>query len=425
MRSFFVAPRRTAWTAARFTAKYVGYQLLKGVALASRRNRKGVGDKALVIPPAPESPGSLGDEAMIQSATQELRSNFAEIDVLDPRYIKGNPESSLAAFDVRALIEMSWWTVRSFLAEASTYRAVYFIGADTLDGHYSSRTSISRLRLLGLISRTGTSTFLVNVSFGRWAPRSVIRALKGLPRSIQVVARGPECRAILEHHLGRTVSLSADIAFALEPAESSSLDPEVWTWLLREREMGRPIVGVNAIIPVGPLAPDKKKVVQCYVTMLEALAEDFNASFLFIPHDLRPKHLEVQLNQSIIDSVSSPIQKSCYSLSPPYSAAEVKYLCGNLDTVVTGRMHLAVASLSQAVPTICVGENDKFIGFLQHFGCEDEAFVDLRDPSTDVAEAVCAAFIRRDELRQEIRSRLPEMRRLVSKALPLPSETNR
>jgi hypothetical protein len=57
--------------------------------------------------------------------------------------------------------------------------------------------------------------------------------------------------------------------------------------------MGRPIVGINAIKPIGPQAPDKKQVVHGYVRMLEALEEGFNASFLFIPHDLRSSQLQV------------------------------------------------------------------------------------------------------------------------------------
>lgn len=54
--------------------------------------------------------------------------------------------------------------------------------------------------------------------------------------------------------------------------------------------------------------------------------------------------------------------------------------------VVTGRMHVAIASLSQIVPVICYSYGDKFTGLLEHFNLEADKLI--VSPKSNIRESM-------------------------------------
>ena len=95
-------------------------------------------------------------------------------------------------------------------------------------------------------------------------------------------------------------------------------------------------------------------------------------------------------------------------------AAEVQALCAELDIVLSGRMHCAIACLSQGTPVACITYQDKFEGLFEHFGLQGMTIdpeVSLR--SGKLLEFFLPIYQNRDNLRKQIEARLPAVRQLA------------
>jgi polysaccharide pyruvyl transferase WcaK-like protein len=79
-----------------------------------------------------------------------------------------------------------------------------------------------------------------------------------------------------------------------------------------------------------------------------------------------------------------------------------------MDVVVTGRMHLAISALSQAVPTIGVAYMGKFEGLMQHLS--------LRSSLVSTQEILRAGVLRR--MVEEVLARRVEQVATIERALP-------
>lgn len=108
------------------------------------------------------------------------------------------------------------------------------------------------------------------------------------------------------------------------------------------------------------------------------------------------------------------INSRCLNIPGPYSAAEVKAICGELDLVLSGKMHLAIACLGQATPVACISYQDKFEGLFQQFDLENmiieptEAFQPGR-----LADFLWPLIEKRKEIRHHIQLKLPYIQQLA------------
>ncbi len=75
-------------------------------------------------------------------------------------------------------------------------------------------------------------------------------------------------------------------------------------------------------------------------------------------------------------------------MSDALPARVLKGLMGEFDAVVSGRMHLSIASLGMGVPVFALDYNDKAAGLLAHFGLDTRHVAEvpeIRDPGRLVA----------------------------------------
>jgi hypothetical protein len=121
------------------------------------------------VPPA--APGSRGDAALVAVAAARLRRDGVRLSVGEfpgeHRWAADTPtDASVELSDwfgrgdaqglLRAGIALGW--------RLGATDALFLLGADVLDGHYSEPGSVRRLALLELAARTGAETTVVGAS---------------------------------------------------------------------------------------------------------------------------------------------------------------------------------------------------------------------------------------------------------------------
>ena len=109
------------------------------------------------------------------------------------------------------------------------------------------------------------------------------------------------------------------------------------------------------------------------------------------------------------------IAKDVICLDGIYSAWQTKAIIGVFDMLVSGRVHAAVAGLSQSVPTVIIDyghepKAHKLIGFATVAGVAEY----VADPANgnDVNEKIAACWNRRQEIRAFLDRRIPEVKEL-------------
>jgi len=221
--------------------------------------------------------------------------------------------------------------------------------------------------------------------------------------------------------VGIPATLCADSAFLMPPATEP--EPEAEAWISGMHNAGRSPVGVN--LNAQALAPllrqtDTPTLITRLAEQLVLAAEMNNLAFMLIPHDLKPQSGDV----SMLQALEKQLQKNGFShvrYTPINHPGKIKRITGLLDLVITGRMHLAIASLGSGTPILSITYQDKFEGLYQHFGLSLEHII---APAQCISDAfmnkINQAFTQRYDNRKRIRTSLPHVLALASRNL----ETN-
>ena len=328
-------------------------------------------NSALVL--SPYTAGSVGDEALVLSTLSTLRKRgFKKIGVLsydlDTDFNFTEPPD--ARIDISGYLSFqNKQSSFDILKSSSSYDHMFVIGADVLDGYYSDMQSHKRLMLADCASRLGMKTTLIGFSYNDSPAKLSLRTLTQLPKSVRVCARDPVSYSRLKERMSTAPIQTADVAFLLDPAKPH--DPHFLAWLEQTQDSGSPIYGINAIL-TSKFFTDKSVQSQTnyltfYQNLIKALlARHRDARFVFISHDYRPDGIgEGPVLEHLNHSLPTSIQSQIYLLTKHYSAAEIKWLAGQLDFIVSSRMHLAIAAIGQGTPVFCFEYQGKFQGLFE------------------------------------------------------------
>lgn len=339
--------------------------------LSAKRRATPTRNAALVL--APTTAGSVGDDALVSSTFRALRNHgIKQIGLLS--YDLDCAHDFTEQPDERLDIS-GYWSPRSnhssfdILKLANRYDHMFVIGADVLDGNYSDMRSHKRLMLADCAARLGMKTTLIGFSYNELPADLSLQALKQLPNAVRICARDPVSHARLKRHLNTAPIQTADVAFLLDPAKPK--DPDLLEWIEQTKANGSPIYGINAIL-TSQFFTDKSIQSQTdflnfYLDLIKALvAHHPDAQFVFVPHDYRPNGIgEGPILEHLYYLLPSTIQSRIYLLAKQYTAAEIKWLAGQLDFIVSSRMHLAIASIGQGTPVFCFEYQGKFKGLFE------------------------------------------------------------
>lgn len=327
--------------------------------------------KVMIVPPDPWNLiGSRGDQAMIGAVVQTFQKALPDgvrfgIVVGTDRAEQGARAMGLEPLQV-------WRSFMSTTRAMLDYQpdATVIIGADCMDGHYNPKTSARLVATADLLARRGFPVAFTGFSFNDTPHPLALESFGRLSGQARINLRDPVSLQRFKANSSQPAHLVADVAFLLAPVVESAPAIAVKDWIAQRRSGGTQVLAFNVhphLVKDGNAAGLQQLATASTTALARVLAET-NLSFVLMAHDFRerdgdgrclaPIH-EALVAQGYGDRILYPTE--------PFRAPELKGLAGMMDGVVTGRMHLAIASLGMGVPIAAIEYQAKFGGLLQHF----------------------------------------------------------
>lgn len=376
---------------------------------------------AIILPPA--SPGSLGDEALLKATINILKQKaFVKIAVIAYQY----PSELDSYGKIDGVINMSKYFKKIYLQDNEIkkilrgYDNFFCLGADVLDGYYSEKHSLWRIGLIRMANEVGLKTTVLGFSFSEHPKSGPVKEMRNLPENIVLCSRDPVAYEMIYRSLKRKIRRTADIAFLLPP-EKTAMTDKIQQWINEAHSKGRLVMMINPRYKILSkyAGADLEKIISTYVDLIKGLFSENNGlSLLFISHDFRELKGDItdyNLSKMIIKQLPFEIKQNCKNLRPPFKAAEVYTICSFVDFILTGRMHLAIASLSMKTPVVCFTYKNKVEGLFKHFKLEELLIQPIEFMNVNrMIKYIQANLSRRGQIKAQINS---EIRTVLRKAL--------
>jgi polysaccharide pyruvyl transferase WcaK-like protein len=332
---------------------------------ATKAPRKG---RILILPSDLESiTGALGDDAMISATVAMCRKMDPEVEadlfcleVAEPIVRKMGytpvripPAGSLAAgFD------------RMFAG--APYDAFFILGADIMDGYYRKQVASRLLMAADLAARNGIPTTILGCSFNDKPALDLVEDYSRLSPAVALNIRDEISLERIRAFAPVKAQLVADSAFNLPPGQAPA---KTVAWIDAQRSAGRTVVGVNVhpMLIKNASTAEVEKIITATTRALIRNSESGNLAWLMLPHDYRGHEGDAVCLAPIHEQLIKAGGIESHFLDGEHRAADLKALAGHLDGVITGRMHLAIASLGMDVPVFSLTYQDKFEGLYRHF----------------------------------------------------------
>ena len=295
------------------------------------------------------------------------------------------------------------------------------LGADIIDGRYSESRSFRRLFLARKAEEAGLAVFVLGFSFSDRAVPRILAYMAGVCSGFTWVCRDPLSAERVSKVTGRPVPHGADLAFLLQVPDAPHAEAarHAFDVLRQWRAEGRPVVAFNGN-PLGMLNAmpevDLDEAAAACAKALNALAAQTGCALLCLTHDNRPAHSDARFMTRIVERLAP--ETMARFVPETVRATDIKFLCGQADLTVTGRMHMGIASLGAGTTTMILDFQGKVRGLYALFDLPELA-IDVRDMlKPDVLTAnVADKLARKEDISARIRSKLPEIHALSARNL--------
>lgn len=374
---------------------------------------RGPVERLLVLPPDPVTLiGARGDQAMLQGLVDELREDNPRLGVI---VATGSEEADAAArhMGYRPLrlppirSPMNWLVDQ---AKALHVDGAVLLGADMMDGYYSPVFTARSLGMVDALARQGIRTAVIGFSFNERPSPALKDVYDALSSQTHLHVRDPVSHRRLQAFTRKSSTLVADAAFLLKPDDRSPQVAAVHRWTRSQRQAGHLVLGYN-VHPALVKASGEQAVQRLVDRSVEAMvtaSRKHGIRWVLVPHDYRARRSDDLCLNPISEGLGAAGVPCCHP-DAPLSAAEIKAIVGSLDAVVTGRMHLAIATLGQSVPVACIRYQGKFEGLLNHFALPPDL---MRSPDEALNEGELESMI------EWLVGHLPATRDSIASALP-------
>jgi polysaccharide pyruvyl transferase WcaK-like protein len=337
------------------TAAYAAYSRI-------RYSRSGV---AIICPPIPDE--NLGDQAMVLGAMAELtRRNEGT-----PTLIKSGPKFEMASLIADHFVladrHAFFGSPRAFveqlglLGDFARSRHVFVFGADVLDGHYGRARYERTFAAIEHAVAQGCRVRVIGFSISGQPDTAALDFFRHYSDAVQLFPRDPVSLRRLRDAGAGNLTLAADVAFLMPPADPTELPSEVRAFI---RSGDGPLVGVS--LHAHFFDQDHDRLTRLMAEVLADLATRDGCRFVLVPHHPADVGYFESLDNQWSDAVRSRV---CIVRDLP-AAPIAKRMFAECDHVVTSRMHVAIAALSTHVPVTCFPYLGKFEGLFEHFELE-------------------------------------------------------
>lgn len=373
-------------------------------------NRQPLNSVILVSADVQNPLGSKGDEAMIIAVAQHIRKSnpkcriaLAACDIQPPELLR--------SYNIECLPVWRWpWRMSRVMEELKPFDGVYFVGADVMDGYYSTVTSFRLWMVADLIARAGKRAVIGGCSFNTMATSMTKLFLRRfVSKELDVCIRDPASLERFRATSRNPGTIVADAAFLLEPKATNATAP-IAAWIEHEKAQGRLICGFN-IHPM--LVPDRNPAqleafIYSAAIVANRLVKENNVSLLLIPHDFRESgQSDLVLLQKVL--AETGLKDKILLTDGLRQSSEIKFAASCCELVITGRMHLAIGALGSGTPVVVIDYQDKFQGLFDHFGMPHDFIISPAQAMDPVVfyRTCSAAIARRSELRSQVADHLP------------------
>ncbi|WP_309579333.1 polysaccharide pyruvyl transferase family protein [Rhizobium rhizogenes] len=366
--------------------------------------------------------GSVGDDAMITATLQQARSSNpqVEVDIL----VEGSEcigpvlERGFSPVDIFGRADFIRALTQQF--SARNYDCVVVVGADVMDGYYQPLMSAKLLASADLAAAAGIRSVILGFSFNDKPHPALAMFYRSLHPAVSLNVRDAVSLGRLKSFAKTNAALVADSAFSLVPSEP---DENTSSWIARKRAEGYRVMGFN-LHPMLFKNADHlqiETIVRRGAEALQSVADDRLVCWLLIPHDYREGFGDQACLRTIASLMPAALGDRVRYLDGEWPAPFLKGVAGQLDGLVSGRMHLAIAALGKGVPVICIAYQGKFEGLYQHFDLPVE---DLLSPAAfyteDGIKRALIDFVDRvDDVREKVKRKLPDVLALSQKNFQL------
>ncbi|TBW32961.1 hypothetical protein EYW49_21145 [Siculibacillus lacustris] len=363
-------------------------------------------ERILLVPPDPGTlMGALGDDAMVTSVVEMARARNPEVEI---EVLTGRPVASEMAV-AHGLKPVEIWESPHFVRDLDAlltkrrYDAVVALGADIMDAYHDFLGSAKMIAVVDLPARRGIPSSVLGFSFNARPNPRLAAHFAGVSPDVRFRLRDEISFERFGRFSPATSELVADSAFVLTPG---AVADDLGAWIDAMHADGRKVIGINVHPMLFRDATDEQiaTIVQRGADALLACAETARVAWLLLPHDYRGRLGDAVCLEPIRDRVAGILGDTVRHLDGRHRASTLKAVAGRLDGVVSGRMHLAIATLGMGVPALCATYQDKFEGLYRHFGLPDWL---LLSPESFLVEGTF-----RDALARFIQQ-LPELTRIV------------
>ena len=330
------------------------------------------GERVCIIPPPGD--GNIGDQALFESVLWNTRG---PVEV----YVRSPDDFFLPDWVEDGRVH---WIVSPHLlygagirhglamlrlgAAATTYSAVYVVGADVMDGAYNPRASLNRWCVAGALGAAGVRAVVLGFSWNGAPTRSSLLALRRASSSCEVWVRDPASFARVLDDGASTARLCADIVFRHPVAlASGQVSPA------ESRETSR-CGSKFAVINMSALLNKEDHQLVQYAHIVDA-ALAIGWEVILLPHVRRPGNDDSERLAKLAVEYDDRVSLVSNSLTP----AEVFDLTSRAEFVVTGRMHLAILATLSGAPAVTLGSQGKVDGLYASLGKDSWAI----DPASD------------------------------------------
>jgi colanic acid/amylovoran biosynthesis protein len=223
-------------------------------------------------------------------------------------------------------------------------------------------------------------------------------------------------------------------AFLFEPKSDSEMSEIYKTENIStplKKTVGYVLCGFNFIEGPYDKQPRRDEEFVSFAETVEFIVNNLGARVVLMSHQngflLSPNFKLINgRDYPIVKQLQSVVQKrgkiknmeDVLCLNVPYTPKETKAIIKQFDMFVSGRVHAFVAAVSQNIPTVLItrghgGISHRNIGFAKSVGLEGY----IADPksSRDMIQKINNCWFSRDELRDRLKTTIPEVQRIARK----------
>lgn len=332
--------------------------------------------RILIIPPD-HSFGSFGDQAMILSALNVIKSNFTSIDIalFAMNKFYGNNLLKDLGYNIPIYSPDEILEQKNFFEYLCNYfDTVFIIGADILDGGCGIGISKNYFDIIQIAYKKNLKIVINGFSFNDRNYPEIIKLIKKISKLAILNVRDEVSYQRLEKIRCKNLKRTADIAFLFDERlyKKSDYCQKLIAKIKSVKQENKIVIGIHVTCKEGF---DKYLFIQKIITAFKNIN---NLFVVILPHDKRIYNhilpdvefcnfIETMFKANGIPSINA------YNLE---NEIDVKSIVGYLDFVITSRMHLAIATLSKNVPVISFIYQGKFEGLYKFYQFNENLMLD-------------------------------------------------